>query len=150
MSAATNRGGAAIGRISDLNPVEAGAVLYLRLWSDGAPGRAEMARDFAIALGADGGRSALAILDQIFGLCALHGRRPLIRHGSGCVCLGADENCFAQMIAAAAEGEHDDALMMALLIVRPDLAPALVALSEQFGLMLRRMAGRCAAPAVVH
>ncbi len=113
--------------------------MYLRLWGNGANGRADAASDFEIALGNDHGRAAMLTLDRLCSLCANHGRRPLIRHGLNCACLGADENCFAQMIAAASEGAREDAMMMASLIIRPDFAPALVCLSEEFGLALRRM-----------
>ncbi len=133
------RGGAAVGRLADLDPVEAGAVMYLRMWSEGEGGRADAASDFQIALGADSGEAAMLTLDRLCSLCAAYGRRPLIRHGLKCACLGADENCFAQMIAAASEGAREDAMMMASLIVRPDFAPALASLSEELGLALRRM-----------
>ncbi|MEX0316366.1 MAG: hypothetical protein AB3N21_00350 [Ruegeria sp.] len=150
MSAPSSRGGAAVGRLADLAPVEAGAVMYLRLWSDGAGGRADAASDFDIALGAGAGRAAMTTLDQICSLCVSHGRRPLIRHGLGCSCLGADENCFAQMVGAASEGAREDAMMMAALIVRPDFAPALAALSEQLGLTLRRMVRPALQPQATH
>lgn len=158
MSSLVPRGGAAVGRLTDLQPLEAGAVMYFRLWSDGPNGRSDAAADFDIALGARKGQETITLLDQICGLCATHGRRALVHHGLGCSCLGADENCFAQMVGAAAEGAREDAMMMASLIVRPDFAPALVALSEQFGLALRRMtrpqrppsATHMASPSVVH
>ncbi len=150
MSRPTPRGGAAVGRLADLNPIEAGAVMYLRLWGEGAGGRADAASDFDIALGADQGRAAMMTLERLCALCAQHGRRPLIRHGLGCACLGADENCFAQMIAAAADGQREDAMMMASLIVRPDFAPALTSLSEQLGLALRRMTAVVPMPTTGH
>lgn len=62
-----------------------------------------------------------------------------MRHALNCNCLGADENCFAQMIGAAADGGREDAIMIASLIVRHDVAPALAALSQTFGLALRQM-----------
>ncbi|WP_170337056.1 hypothetical protein [Ruegeria arenilitoris] len=150
MSAPNSRGGAAVGRLSDLSPLEAGAVMYLRLWSEGVDGRADAASDFDIALGADQGRAAMLTLDRLCSLCAHHGRRPLVRHGLGCACLGADENCFAQMIAAASEGAREDAMMMASLIVRPDFAPALASLSEELGLALRRMTTAIPLPTTGH
>ncbi len=124
--------------------------MYLRLWGDGAQGRADAASDFEIALGAEGGRAAMLTLDRLCSLCAHHGRRPLIRHGLSCSCLGADENCFAQMIAAASEGAREDAMMMASLIVRPDFAPALASLSEELGLALRRMTASVPLPTTGH
>ncbi len=150
MSSPSSRGGAAVGRLTDLAPIEAGAVMYLRLWSEGAKGRADAASDFDIALGANQGRAAMLTLDRLCSLCASYGRRPLIRHGLGCACLGADENCFAQMIAAASEGAREDAMMMASLIVRPDFAPALASLSEKLGMALRRMTAAVPMPTTGH
>jgi len=150
MSSPSSRGGAPVGRLTDLAPIEAGAVMYLRLWSEGTKGRADAASDFDIALGADQGRAAMLTLDRLCSLCANHGRRPLIRHGLGCACLGADENCFAQMIAAASEGAREDAMMMASLIVRPDFAPALASLSEELGMALRRMTAAVPMPTTGH
>ncbi len=144
------RGGAAVGRLADLEPVEAGAVMYLRMWSDGEGGRTDAASDFNIALGSEAGRVAMLTLDRLCSLCATYGRRPLIRHGLGCACLGADENCFAQMIAAASEGAREDAMMIASLIVRPDFAPALASLSEELGLTLRRMTAGFKMPTTGH
>ena len=150
MSTPTSRGGAAVGRIADLTPLEAGAVMYLRLWGGGASGRTDAASDFDIALGSDRGQAAMSTLDRLCSLCVQHGRRPIVHHGLGCSCLGADENCFAQMIAAAAEGAREDAMMMASLIVRPDFAPALASLSEELGLALRRMTSVTPVPTTGH
>lgn len=133
------RGGVAVGQLRDLGAVEAGAVLYLRLWADGPDGRDSARSDFDLSLGRDSGRNTAAVLEQIFNLCSRYGRRPLIRHGLTCACVGADESCFANMIAAASDGAREDAMMMASLIVRADLAPCLVNLAESLGLALRRM-----------
>ena len=150
MSGHSSRGAATVGRLADLSPLEAGAVLYLRLWGDGPQARADAASDFEIALGSDQGRAAMSTLDRLCSLCAHHGRRPLVRHGLGCSCLGADENCFAQMIAAASEGDREDAMMMASLIVRPDFAPALASLSEEMGMVLRQMMKAVPMPSTGH
>lgn len=150
MSTPVSRGGARVGQLADLGPIEVGAVMYLRLWGDGASGRLDAVSDLGIALGGDQGQAALQVLDRLCSLCAHHGRRPLIRHGLGCSCLGADENCFAQMIASAAEGAREDAMMMASLIVRPDFAPALASLAEEFGLVLHRMTRRTPVPTTGH
>ena len=79
------------------------------------------------------------------------GRRPLLRHQIGCACVGADEACFAGLVAAASEGRHEDALMIAVLVVRPDVAPLLVGLAETLGHALRRVARhRAITPAAPH
>ncbi|WP_170603483.1 hypothetical protein [Ruegeria arenilitoris] len=137
MSAKFSCGGTFVGRLSDLTPIEAGAVLYLRLWSQCAKSCANAVRDFAIALSTSRGRAAISTLDHMLSLCAQHGRRTFVQHGTECGCLGAEENCFAQMIAAGAEGECEDAMTMASLIVRLDYSPALSSLAEEFGIALR-------------
>ncbi|KUF12809.1 hypothetical protein [Pseudoponticoccus marisrubri] len=125
------RGGAAVGHMADLDGVEAAAVLCLRLWSE-AEAHDRARKDPSEA-------RALDLFAQIAQLMVRFGRRPLMRHSVGCVCLGADEACFAQLVGAASEGAREDAMLMATLIVRPDMAPALIALAEEFGLLLRRM-----------
>jgi len=142
------RGGAPVGHVTELGPVEAGAVLYLRLWSEGQAGRDAMIRDFEVTCGpSEGGRAARAF-GELCDLCAGCGRRPLMRHGVTCRCLGADESCFANLVAAAGAMEREDAMLLATLLVRPDVAPALVGLAETVGVALQRMARRADSPDV--
>ena len=44
-----------------------------------------------------------------------------MRHSIECRCLGGDEACFANLVATAAEGEREDALLMATLMVEPSV-----------------------------
>lgn len=133
------RGGAAVGVLDDLEPTEMAAVIYLRLWCDGAQAQQQVWNDFARTLGAGHGRTALKSLESLCRLCADHGRRPLMRHGVKCRCLGADEACFANFIAAAAEGDTEDAMLLATLLVRADIAPSLLDAARSLGLALRRL-----------
>ena len=153
-SASPNRGGAPVGYVAELGPVEAGAVLYLRLWSDGPDAQSRVWRDFATALGPQHGRNALNSFRTLCDLCRRQGRRPLMRHHVTCKCLGADESCFANFIGYASEGKREDALLIATTIVNPNMAPALVGLAQEFGLALRRMAvkagGRADIPTTLH
>ena len=142
--AASHRGGAAVGLVGELGLIETGAVLCFRLWFSGAETRRQIEADFAASLGAAHGRQALNVLRELCELCVEHGRRPLMRHKIDCRCLGADEACLANLIAAASEGEREDAMLLATLIVRPDVAPWLVGLAETFGLALRQMTRRAA------
>ena len=136
----TNRGASAVGHLADLDAVEAAAVICLRIWCDGPDARARMRRDLAGALGAcEGQGPALEAFEQLCALCARYGRRPLMRHGLHCTCLGADEACFANIVGAAAGGDREDAMLIASLIVRADMAPSLAGLAEVFGLALKRM-----------
>ena len=136
----SHRGGAPVGYVTELGPVEAGAVLYLRLWCDGPDTQAQVWNDFATALGPENGRKAVRSFERLCDLYVRHGRRPFMRHQVTCRCLGADESCFANFIGYASEGEREDAFLIATTIVRPDMAPSLVGLAQEFGLALRRMA----------
>lgn len=135
----STRGGTPVGFITDLSGIEAASVIYLRLWCNGPDTQAEVWNDFAAALGAIPGREALQSFEQLCGLCSRHGRRPLMRHSVNCKCLGSDEACFANFIATAAAGEREDAMMIATLLVRPDVAPQVAALAADFGMALKRM-----------
>ncbi len=135
----SNRGGAPVGYITELDSVEAASVIYLRLWSNGPDSRAQVRSDFSTALGTDLGSKAARSFEQLYALCASHGRRPLMRHSVECKCLGADESCFANFISAAADGEHEDAMLIATLLVRADMAPVVASCAADFGLALKRM-----------
>jgi len=145
-SAPHKRGGAPVGFLSELDGVEAASVVYLRLWAEGAEAQTRIQHDFAQCLGADPGRRAMENFENLCGLCARHGRRPLMRHAVECSCLGADESCFANFIAAATSGEREDAMLIATLLVRADMAPLLTALATDVGLALRKM--KLSAPTV--
>lgn len=133
------RGAAAVGLVTELDAVEAASVLYLRLWSDGPDAQEQVRCDFTATLGSDQGSRAVHAFQELCDMCTLHGRRPLMRHAVQCKCLGADESCFANFIATAAEGEREDALLMATLLVRVDVAPVIAALAMDVGLALKRM-----------
>jgi len=135
------RGGASVGLLTDLPPLEAGAVRYLRHWFSGAQARAELHEAFCGTLEPDLADSAFESFGQLCDFCVTHGRRPLVRHGMTCSCLGADENCFANLLAAATEGEANDAELLASLIVPPKQAQALSSLAAQTGLLLQHMTG---------
>ncbi len=135
-----NRGSAPVGYVTDLGPIEASAVHYLRLWCDGPDGQTQVWNDFATALGPANGRNAVKSFEALCDLCVRHGRRPLMRHQVACTCLGSDESCFANFVGYASEGEREDALLVATTLVRPDMAPLLVGLAQDFGLALRRWA----------
>lgn len=135
-----HRGGAPVGLITELEALEASAVLYLRLWFDGPEAQAQVWNDFAQGLGPAAGRHALQNFEALCDLCSRQARRPLMRHRVSCKCLGADECCFANVVAAASEGAREDAFMLASAMLRADAAALIVPLAEAFGLALRRMA----------
>ncbi len=133
------RGGAPVGYITELDGIEAASVIYFRLWCDGPEAQASVWNDFAASLGSTQGHRALKSFEHLCSLCAQYGRRPLMRHSVCCKCLGSDESCFANFIGAASTGDRDDAMLIATLLVRPDVAPLLTSLAADFGLALKRM-----------
>lgn len=135
-----SRGGAPVGHLAELGTIEAATVIYWRLWADGIEGQRRVAAEFCTALGDEAGIEAVDAFGQIFDLCLRHGRRPLMRHGINCKCLGADESCIANFIGYASECRRDDAALIATLLVAPDLCMPMAALAQTFGLALRRMA----------
>ncbi len=136
------RGGAPVGILSELPQVESIAVMFLRLWGDGPNQQAELWNQFATSLGPVHGRRALKRFEALCDLCKRYGRRPLMRHSVTCECVGADESCFANLIGYASEGAREDALLLAVNMVRPDMAGALAILAEDFGLALKHLAVR--------
>ncbi|MEC7761914.1 MAG: hypothetical protein VX874_08420 [Pseudomonadota bacterium] len=142
------RGGRAVGMLDELGAIEAGAVLCLRLWAE-APDGPERAA-FDADTGPFGGREALAAIGSLCDLCRDYGRRALMRHHLTCRCLGGDEACVAQVVSAALAGERDDAMLMAALLVRADMAPGLVVLAERAGVALSRLAATPAPAGRLH
>lgn len=134
-----SRGGAPVGHLGELGTIQASAVIYWRLWAEGAEGQRRVQSDFRSALGEEAGFEAVQAFAQIFDMCTRHFRRPLMRHGLGCKCIGADESCFANLIGYASECKHEDAALLASLMINPDLCMPLAALAQTFGLALRRM-----------
>ena len=125
--------------MSDLDPVEAAAVLYFRMWCDGEKAADRLRMDFLSTLGINHGEAALDAFEQLCRNCMQYGRRPLMRHSLTCSCLGADESCFANLVALAGEGAREDAALIASLIVRADLALPMADLAQQVGISFRRM-----------
>ena len=135
------RGGASVGLLNDLPPLEAGAVRYLRHWFSGAEARADLYQAFCGRLGNRQAESAFECFGALCDFCVAHGRRPLVRHGMTCSCLGADENCFANLLGAAATGDLEEATLLAALIVQPQKALALSALAARTGPFLQQITG---------
>ncbi|WP_341365555.1 hypothetical protein [Yoonia sp. BS5-3] len=133
------RGGAPVGHVAELDGIEAASVIYLRLWCDGPDGQDSVSEDFAMGLGPENGAKARDAFAELCRLCAHHGRRPMMRHGVSCKCLGADEACFANFIGAAAQGASEDAMLIATLMVRADFAPLVTALAADVGQAFRMM-----------
>ena len=134
-----HRGGAPVGYLSELTGAEAASVIYLRLWSESDERNDDIRNDFASVFGSAQAQRLTDTFGELCRMCVTHGRRPLMRHSVQCRCLGGDEACFANFVAYASEGEREDALLMATLMVRPDIAPLLTSLATDIGLALKQM-----------
>ena len=133
------RGATPVGEIDGLPPVELATVVCLRLWCDGTEARDGLRREAARSLGPGFGPEWTEALGNFLDVMLHFGRRPILRHAIGCRCLGADESAVATMVAAATAGEREDAMLIGMLLVRPDMAPSLASLAETVGLGLKRM-----------
>ena len=96
-----------------------------------------------IGLGVDRGDDAYAALSRLTQLIVQNGRRPLMRHALECRCIGADESCFATMIASAAENDHEDSMLLASVMVKAQVASVAACLAFQVASALKSMTHSC-------
>ena len=132
-----NPGGATVGRLAELPPLERRVIRCVRLWSGGAGGKEALREELARRHGAAAGnlcRSLEELLETTVGFA----RRPLMGHALDCPCAGSDECVFARFVALAAEGAREEAVLIAALLVRADVALGLTCLAESVGLGLMR------------
>lgn len=115
-------GAAKVGDLNALPPEDRFLVALFR-------GRPEARRD----------RDVAKIAGQLLGLMHSHGRRSLAPHHATCDCLGADEATFVEFIRQSANGAREDATLMALLLIRAEVAPLAVSLAEQLGLLIKTL-----------
>ncbi|TPE52650.1 hypothetical protein [Amaricoccus solimangrovi] len=146
MNAHRTPGAAPVARLAELPPLERRVVLYARLWSAGRLGQAEVWKDLIERHGPAGATCAAGHLDALLRETLAFARRPLQCHAPSCPCAGGDECVLARFVALAAEGAREDAILMATLMVRPDMSLILAAIAEDLGLLLMR--GIAAAPPV--
>jgi hypothetical protein len=135
---ALRAGAAPVGRLAELPPLEQQVIRFLRLWTEGADGQALALGELQCRHGASAAERLAARFGELLLLTTRNARRPLLGHAPGCPCAGGDECVFARFVALAAEGAREEAILMAALIVRADLAFALAALAEEIGLGLMR------------
>ncbi len=132
-----NPGGAAIGKLSELPPLERRVVRCVRMWSGGPQGKTALREELARRHGR-GAVSLAGALDALLETTLRHARRPLMGHALDCPCAGSDECVFARFVSLAAEGAREEAVLIAALIVRADVALAITGLAETVGIGLMR------------
>ena len=114
------------------DPIREGTVDCLRRWGP-CPDRTHAA--FADRYGDQATRVLQAFRPLALTLMR-YARRPLTRHAPGCPCRDADEATLAHLVCAAATQQREEAMLIALSLVRPDRATVLVAQAEALGLTL--------------
>lgn len=107
--------------VADLRRIparQALAIMFLRDWCGGH--QSSVAKTLNHALGEAQGRVTAEAFDTLLGLIARDGRRPLYCHSLHCLCVGADEAVIANMLDLAATGAHEDAMLIASLLLSAD------------------------------
>ncbi|SEM44566.1 hypothetical protein SAMN04488003_101142 [Loktanella fryxellensis] len=134
------RGGAPVGQLDELPPLEMIAILFMRMWCDGGTNRQRITQDMALALGQTDADAATALFDDLMRLTLGCARRPLVRHGVPCRCFGGDECAFANMLVAATTGDRDEAMLFSSILVTGQAAFPAIALAQDLSPYLLRFA----------
>lgn len=125
-------------RLSELTPLNARFVHYLRLWEEGETGVSRIGEELTGHLGPAKGERVAEIWCALCDLLAQYGHRPLEIMPAGSTGITGDEAGFAQLVALAAETRREDAMFAALMMVRPDITPIVISLATQAGLSIRQ------------
>jgi len=133
-------GAATVGLLAEQPPLARLAVRMLRV--HGTMTATAFHGELDEALGCERAADVMALFTTFARICEDYGRRPLACHGRDCPCLGADEACLAQLVASASAGEHEDAMLLAALIVRAESASALATVAAELGAWLDLAARR--------
>jgi len=128
-------------RLADLPPLERRLVGYARLWRAGRAGRAALEVELAGRHGRTVGRAACDRLDEFLSLALAHSRRPLRLAEPGAGEALADECVLARLVALAAEGEREEAILIAALTIRADMSLELARVAMALGHQLLRRPG---------
>jgi hypothetical protein len=131
-------GGAPVARLDGLPPLERRVIRCLRLWCAGPEGERAVGWEIARGAAGDDGARLAQSFGELLQLTAGNARRPLLGHALDCPCAGSDECIFARFVALAAEGAREEAVLIAALLVRADIAMCLTAVAEEVGLGLMR------------
>ena len=126
------KGGSPVAVISDLSWEEHLVIYYFRCCFDGSEALLEVHEEFRFYLGIEIANKTIGALQFLFSKLQNNGRRRLVRHDLNCKCVGADENCFAQLVTRSTYLDKKDAILIGILLTDADLAPELVYAAEDF------------------
>ena len=128
----TTKGGSPVAVISDLSWEEHLVIYYFRCCFEGSEALLQVHEEFRFYLGAETADKTIRSLQFLFSKLQNNGRRRLVRHDLNCKCVGADENCFAQLVTRSTYLDKKDAILIGILLSDADLAPELVYAAEDF------------------
>ena len=132
-------GGAAVGKMEYLSLEEYTIISFLRRYCDGEISRQTLKKELIVNLGYSEGEKMFDSLNNLFKSIFNNGRRALIRHKIECDCVGADESCFAQLILRAANNYKEEAVLISLLLMPPDLSAETVSLASEIGTSIKKL-----------
>ena len=92
----------------------------------------EIHEEFRFYLGTEKANKTIGALQFLYNKLQNNGRRRLVSHDLNCKCVGADENCFAQLVTRSTYTDKKDSILIGLLLTDADLAPELVYAAEDF------------------
>lgn len=126
------------GRLAGLAALDARLIRHLRHWAEGASGTAKVTADLADCLGPARAARIVQLWAELLDIFDRFGHRPLDILAPDADGVSADEAGFARLVALAAEGNREDAMFAALMMVRADLSPIVTSLATQVGLSVRQ------------
>lgn len=132
-------GNTVVGRLSDCPHWEADLVMAIRLWLEGADGQNRLWTAYARSFGSASGRSKLKQFEAMLRELLLHARRPLVRHGLTCDCIGSDEAIVQTIVREAVRGDLEEARMIASLIVPARHADMVATYAAEVGKTMKTM-----------
>ena len=126
------KGGSPVAVMSDLSREEHLAIYYFRCCFEGSEALLEIHEEFRFYLGIEKANKTIGALQFLYNKLQNNGRRRLVSHDLNCKCVGADENCFAQLVTRSTYTDKKDSILIGLLLTDADLAPELVYAAEDF------------------
>ncbi|WP_152452895.1 hypothetical protein [Roseivivax sp. THAF40] len=116
--------------------------MSIRLWMEGPEGKAEVWNSFARCFGGDAGRAEIHRFETLLASLYTYARRPLVRHGLACMCIGSDEAILQTLVREAARGDLPEAAMIASLIVPARHAEPVALMAAPVGQAMQRISKR--------
>ena len=133
------KGGSPVAIMSDLSWEEHLVIYYFRCCFEGSEALLEIHEEFRFYLGTEKANKTIGALQFLYNKLQNNGRRRLVSHDLNCKCVGADENCFAQLVTRSSNNDKRDAILIGILLSNADIAPELVYAAEDLAVGVRSL-----------